>query len=126
MRTEYKVFGVVAAFLLLLAAMYRWWTGSGSPHPEGAGRLGLSGVLALLSTGYFRLFACRMPPRPEDTPDAEIADGAGPIGFFAPPGFWPFGPVLIAALLALDADRKLGAHAYDQPPVAGCRQGGLT
>jgi hypothetical protein len=30
-----------------------------------------------------------MEPRPEDRPDAEIADGAGELGFFPPYSWWP-------------------------------------
>jgi hypothetical protein len=103
MRTESKVFGVIAAFLLAADAVYLWWTGLGPGHPEWSGTLtlGLSGLLALLCAGYFWLIARRMPPRPEDRPDAEIADGAGPVGFFAPPGFWPFGIAVSVAAAAV-------------------------
>ncbi|GAA3452446.1 cytochrome c oxidase subunit 4 [Dactylosporangium matsuzakiense] len=94
MRTEFRVFGVIAAALLVAAGVYLWWTGSGSAgHPEWAGgtTLGLSGVLSLLCAVYCWLVSRRIPPRPEDRADAEVADGAGPVGFFAPPGFWPAG-----------------------------------
>jgi len=104
LRTEAKVFGVIAGLLLTAAAVYLWWTGSGaSAHPEWAGGtvLALSGGLSVLCGGYFWLVARRMPPRPEDRPDAEIADGAGPVGFFAPPGFWPFGIAVSVAAAAV-------------------------
>ncbi|GAA2371114.1 cytochrome c oxidase subunit 4 [Dactylosporangium salmoneum] len=96
MRTEAKVFGVIALFMLTATGVYMYWTGLGKPHPEWAGTLtlGLGGVFSVLIGGYCALVARRIPPRPEDRPDAEIADGAGPIGFFAPPGFWPLGIAL--------------------------------
>lgn len=92
MRTEYKVFGVLAGALLVAAAVYAWWTGHGG-HPEWSGTftLSLSGVLCLTCGGYFWLVSRRIPPRPEDRDDAEIADGAGPVGFFAPSGLWQVG-----------------------------------
>ncbi|GAA1548450.1 cytochrome c oxidase subunit 4 [Dactylosporangium maewongense] len=103
MRTEFKVFGVIAGFLLTASVVYLWWTGSGAAHPELTGgiALGLSGVLSLICGSYFWLVARRIPPRPEDRPDAEIADGAGPVGFFAPPGFWPFGIAVAVASAAV-------------------------
>jgi hypothetical protein len=99
MRTEFKVFGVIAGLLLVATAVYFLWTGSGPGHPEWAGTLtlGVSGGMSLLCAGYCWLVARRMPPRPEDRPDAEVADGAGTVGFFAPPGFWPLGIALSVA-----------------------------
>ncbi|MGI5240808.1 cytochrome c oxidase subunit 4 [Dactylosporangium sp. CA-139066] len=93
MRTEAKVFGVIALFLLVTTGVYMWWTGLGAAHPEWAGTLalGVSGLMSTLCGSYCWLVARRMPLRPEDRPGAEIADGAGTVGFFAPPGFWPFG-----------------------------------
>ena len=32
----------------------------------------------------------RIDPRPEDLEDAEIAEGAGELGFFSPGSYWPF------------------------------------
>lgn len=98
------MFGIIAGLLLTAAGVYLWWTGSGAAgHPEWAGglTLALSGLLSVLCGGYFWLIARRIPPRPEDRPDAEIADGAGPVGFFAPPGFWPFGIAVSVALAAV-------------------------
>ncbi|WP_432842403.1 aa3-type cytochrome oxidase subunit IV [Dactylosporangium sp. CA-092794] len=99
MRTEFKVFGLIAGLLLAAAAVYFWWTGIVGPHPEFAGTLalGLSGVLSLLCAVYCWLVSRRIPPRPEDRPGAEIADGAGPVGFFAPNGFWQVGIALSVA-----------------------------
>ncbi|WP_433603940.1 aa3-type cytochrome oxidase subunit IV [Dactylosporangium sp. CA-139114] len=100
MRTEAKVFGVIAGLMFAAAAVYLWWTGSGAAgHTEWAGGTALvvSGLMNTLCAGYFALVARRMPPRPEDRADAEIADGAGPVGYFAPPGFWPFGIAIAVA-----------------------------
>ena len=51
--------------------------------------------------GFFWFVSRRIDPRPEDRPDAEIADGAGEIGFFSPGSYWPFGIALSAAIAGL-------------------------
>ena len=38
---------------------------------------------------YLGFHASKMEPRPEDRNDAEIADGAGELGFFPPYSWWP-------------------------------------
>jgi hypothetical protein len=40
-------------------------------------------------TLYLGFHAAKMDPRPEDRKDAEIADGAGELGFFPPYSWWP-------------------------------------
>ena len=61
--------------------------------------LALSGLLCLMCGGYFWFVSRRIDPRPEDRADAEIADGAGEIGFFSPGSYWPFG-LALASLVA--------------------------
>ena len=51
--------------------------------------------------GFFWFVSRRIDPRPEDRQDAEIADGAGEIGFFSPGSYWPFGLALSAAVTGL-------------------------
>lgn len=95
MKSEYRVFSIVAAFLFLATAVYAWWTWvEASPHRIefiGTVALVLSGLLCLMCAGYFWVVARRIDPRPEDRPDAEIADAAGEIGFFSPGSYYPFG-----------------------------------
>jgi hypothetical protein len=38
---------------------------------------------------YLAYTARRMEARPEDRPDAEISEGSGEVGFFAPHSWWP-------------------------------------
>lgn len=106
MRTEYRLFAGVSLFLFLAAAGYAWWTWSDSGGFDGGGveyvgtvALIMSGLLCTMCGGYFWFVARRIDERPEDRPDAEIADGAGDIGFFSPGSYWPFG-VALAALVA--------------------------
>src|SRR5690348_4835999 len=85
MKVEGLLFAVISAFLLSITVVY-WLL---SRDPTGTTALGLSGGLAFI-VGYYLLFtARRMEARPEDRPDAEIAEGAGEVGFFAPHSYWP-------------------------------------
>jgi uncharacterized membrane protein len=72
-----------------------------SKDPTGTTALALSVGLAFL-TGFYLLFTGRrLPPRPEDNPEGEIAEGAGELGFFSPHSWWPLYVGLAAALAAL-------------------------
>ncbi|HEY7225872.1 MAG TPA: cytochrome c oxidase subunit 4 [Micromonosporaceae bacterium] len=103
MRSEYKIFLLVTAFLFLACGVYAWWTYTDSPTHTiewiGVVALFLSGLLCLMCGGYFWFIARRIDPRPEDRGDAEIADGAGEIGFFSPGSYYPFG-IAVATLIA--------------------------
>jgi hypothetical protein len=96
MKTEYKIFGLLTAFLFVACAVYWWWTAVtfGTPEYVGVVALALSGLLTLMCGGYFWFVARRIDPRPEDRDEAEIADGAGEIGFFSPGSYWPVGLAL--------------------------------
>lgn len=108
MKTEYKLFGLVAVFLFGACAVYAWLTAESDPsinpfqRVDWAGTLALllSGLLCLMLAGYFWFVSRRIDPRPEDRPDAEISEGAGEIGFFSPGSYWPFGVALSAAVAA--------------------------
>jgi hypothetical protein len=109
MRTEYKLFGVIAAFLFGACIVYAWLTAQAdrSINPferidwVGTLALLLSGLLCLMLGGYFWFVSRRIDPRPEDRPDAEISEGAGELGFFSPGSYWPFGIALAAAVAGL-------------------------
>jgi hypothetical protein len=48
--------------------------------------------------GYYLLFtARRIDPRPEDSPTAEIDEGAGELGFYSPHSWWPLAVAFFAA-----------------------------
>ena len=101
MRSEYKLFGILTAFLYLACGVYAWWTWYDSGRVEWIGTLALAltGLLTLMCGGYFWFVSRRIDPRPEDRPDAEMSDGAGEVGFFSPGSYWPFG-LGVAALTA--------------------------
>jgi hypothetical protein len=103
MRSEWRLFGLLSAFLFVAAIVYAFWTRGSEPlhHIEWVGTtaLVLSGLLCTMCFAYFAVVATRIDLRPEDRPDAEIADGAGEVGFFSPGSYWPFG-IALAALIA--------------------------
>ena len=100
MKTEWRLFGIVAGFLLLVGILYAVWTNAQSGRVEWIGTvaLGLSFLLCAMCGGFFWFVSRRIDLRPEDRPDAEIADGAGEIGFFSPGSYWPFGLGLSATI----------------------------
>jgi hypothetical protein len=85
MKVEAWIFGSCAAFFVLVTPAY-WFI---AEDPTGTSALVMTTLLALLVTFYLGYHARRMEPRPEDRNDAEIADGAGELGFFPPYSWWP-------------------------------------
>jgi hypothetical protein len=102
-KTEYKIFLGVAAFLFAAAAVYASWTNGASGAVEWVGTVALilSGLLCSMCGGFFWFVARRIDLRPEDRPDGDIAEGAGEVGFFSPGSYWPFGVALAAATAGL-------------------------
>jgi hypothetical protein len=100
-RSESRVFGLVAAFLVIACVVYAWWTDYELNEVDWVGSvaLALSALLCLMCGGFFWFVSRRIDPRPEDRPDAELSDGAGEVGFFSPGSYWPFG-LALAALVA--------------------------
>jgi cytosine/uracil/thiamine/allantoin permease len=101
MKSEWRLFGLVAAFLFACCVVYAFWTRAslGSVDWIGSTALVLSGLLCAMCAMYFFIVSRRIDPRPEDRPEAEISDGAGEVGFFSPGSYWPFG-IALAALVA--------------------------
>ncbi len=96
MRVEAAVFNGLALFLFGTAVVYGIW----AAEPVGTAGLALSGGLCLIIGGYFWFVSRRIDARPEDRKDAEIAEGAGDLGFFSPGSYWPVTLAFAAALLA--------------------------
>jgi hypothetical protein len=103
MKSEYKVFGVVTAFLFAACGVYWWWSAVELSGPDYVGvvALALSGLLCAMCAGYFWFVSRRIDLRPEDRDEAEIADGAGEVGFFSPGSYFPFGIGLGAVVVGL-------------------------
>ena len=99
MKVEGWLFVGCAAFFAIMDVIY-WHF---SKDPTGTTALAFSVGLAFL-TGFYLLFTGRrLPPRPEDRPDAEIAEGTGELGFFSPHSWWPLITGMSAAVAALGA-----------------------
>lgn len=103
MKTEWRIFGGVAAFLFVATGVYGWWTSVEMGAIEWIGTIALllSGLLCTMCGGFFWVVSRRIDPRPEDRPDAEIVEGAGEVGFFSPGSYWPFGLGLAVAVAGL-------------------------
>jgi hypothetical protein len=85
MKAESLIFGICTVFFVLVAPAY-WLI---ARDPTGTSALVMTALLTLLVTFYLGFHANKMDPRPEDRQDAEIADGAGELGFFPPYSWWP-------------------------------------
>jgi hypothetical protein len=96
-KVEALIFNIIAAFCFIAAIVYGFW----AQEPIGTTALALSGGLTVLVGGFFWFISRRIDPRPEDRKDADIAEGAGELGFFPPSSYWPFGLALSAALMGL-------------------------
>jgi hypothetical protein len=96
-KVEALIFNLIAVFCFVAAAVYGFW----SHEPIGTTALVLSGGLTVLVGGFFWFVSRRIDARPEDRKDAEIADGAGELGFFSPASYWPFAIAASAAVTGL-------------------------
>ena len=97
MKVEALIFNIIAVFCVIAAVVYGVW----AKEPIGTTALVFSAGLTGLIGGFFWFVSRRIDPRPEDRKDADIADGAGELGFFSPGSYWPFGLALSAALMGL-------------------------
>jgi len=96
-KVEALIFNIIALFCATAAVVYGLW----SKEPIGTTALVLSGGLTGLIGGFFWFVSRRIDARPEDRKDADIADGAGELGFFSPGSYWPFALALSAGLMGL-------------------------
>lgn len=103
MRIEARLFWILTGLFALFAAVYGFWTWLDSGRIEVAGfaALVLTFGLGFIVASYFSFVARRIDLRPEDRLDADIAEGAGELGFFSPGSYWPFGIALCAMITGL-------------------------
>jgi len=98
MRIEARLFEILTGFFVLAAVVYGalttvFQTPKGSIEWAGTTALVMTAGLSLIIGTFFRFISRRLDTRPEDYEDADIADGAGELGFFSPHSWWP---ILIA------------------------------
>jgi hypothetical protein len=72
-----------------------------SHDPTGTTALALSVCLAFLIGFYVMFTGRRLPPRPEDSQEADIVEGTGELGFFSPHSWWPLFVGLASALAVI-------------------------
>lgn len=102
MKIEARLFELLTLFFFFIAVVYAAFTALSHYGTEWTGvtALVLTGGLSLIVGTYFRFVARRLDLRPEDFEDAEVADGAGDLGFFSPGSIWP---VTLAAAATVTA-----------------------
>jgi MFS family permease len=97
MKVEGWLFAAGFFFFAIAAVIY----GLLAEEPAGTVALAFTAGLAFL-VGYYLLFtARRIDPRPEDSKVAEIAEGAGELGFYSPHSWWPLAVGFFAAVCFL-------------------------
>lgn len=91
------MFGWLAAFVLIAAIVYGYW----SKEPVGTTALFLAfGLTAMI--GYYLVFtARRVDTGAQDNKEAEVADDAGELGFFSPHSWQPLSLAIGGALAFL-------------------------
>ncbi|MDO4632109.1 MAG: cytochrome c oxidase subunit 4 [Corynebacterium sp.] len=103
MRVGSKIMYGIAVFLVVVSVLYYVATmyvddsanlyrqDGGTFNFEWAGGVSLilAAALALMLGGYLHFTEKRIDVLPEDWEEAEIADGAGTLGFFSPHSIWP-------------------------------------
>lgn len=97
MKVESIIFNVIAVFAAAAAVVYGVW----AKEPVGATALVLSAGLTGMIGAFFWFVSRRIDARPEDRKDAEMADGAGELGFFSPSSYWPFALALSVSIAGL-------------------------
>src|SRR5262245_18972677 len=97
MKVEGAIFNIFGLFAAVTAIIY-WYF---SKDPTGTAELALCGGLGFLVGGYLVFTGRRVGMRPQDLPDAEIADGAGELGHFTPRSYYPFFISASASLIGM-------------------------
>jgi len=98
MKASWKLFGGLSVFYVLMTVIY-WQVGG---EEVGIAGMLLSACLAGM-VGFYVWFTQKRigVTLPEDNLTAEIADGAGELGFYSPHPWWPLPVALSACVFAL-------------------------
>lgn len=98
MKASWKLFGGLSVFYLLMTVIY-WQVGG---EEVGIAGMLLSACLAGM-VGFYVWFTQKRigVTLPEDNLSAEIADGAGELGFYSPHSWWPLPVAMSACVFAL-------------------------
>jgi hypothetical protein len=98
MKASWKLFGGLSVFYVIMTVIY-WQVGG---EEVGIAGMLLSACLAGM-VGFYVWFTQKRigVTLPEDNLTAEIADGAGELGFYSPHSWWPFPVAVSACIFAL-------------------------
>ena len=97
MRVSGRLFAGLAVFFALVGVVY-WFL---SHEPAGSAALIFTGALGFLIAFYLLFTAKRIEPVPEDDQEGDIAEGAGPQGFYSPHSWWPLVVAVGAVIIGL-------------------------
>ncbi|MDH6139660.1 MULTISPECIES: cytochrome c oxidase subunit 4 [Kitasatospora] len=97
MKAEAWLFTGWAGFFAVLATVY----GVFAHEPAGKAALVVAFLMSSLVAAFCWAQHVKRGRRLADDPNAEVADGAGPLDFFAPSSIYPLWTAVGAALLAL-------------------------
>jgi hypothetical protein len=98
MKASWKLFGGLSVFYVIMTVIY-WQIGG---EEVGIAGMLLSACLAGM-VGFYVWFTQKRigVTLPEDNLTAEIADGAGELGFYSPHSWWPLPVAVSACIFAL-------------------------
>lgn len=97
MKVERNIFAGLGLFYLVCCVAYAFI----AKEVVGIFALALSALLGFMIAGYMHMEHRKKDELLGDQPDAEIAQGAGALGFFPPHSVWPFWCALVVAILFL-------------------------
>ncbi len=95
MKASWRLFVGLAVFYAIMAVIYYAVGG----EAVGITAISLSSGLAVLIGFYVWFSDKRIGTMPQDNLQAEIADGAGELGFYSPHSWWPL-PVALSMVAA--------------------------
>ncbi|MET9956384.1 cytochrome c oxidase subunit 4 [Streptomyces sp. NPDC006339] len=94
MKIQGKMFIWLSVFILAMAVLYGVW----SKEPVGTTALFLAFGLCIMVGYYLAFTAKRVDAMAQDDKEADVADEAGEVGFFAPHSWQPLSLALGGAL----------------------------
>ncbi|SNU01618.1 Cytochrome c oxidase subunit IV [Ruaniaceae bacterium KH17] len=98
LRNEMILFGILVPFFGIVGIVYLVVSDA---EPVGTTVFLLLAAFAAIIAGYLFILSRRIPVRPSDRFDAEIAEAAGEVGTFAPHSWWPLVLGVAAAICFL-------------------------
>lgn len=99
LKPEILLFAFIGVFFAAVGSLYGFWTGW--TEEVGWVALYLCGGLGFMISFFLWTVARKLPARPEDDEEGEIAQQEGPYGTFSPYSWWPLWLALAGSLIFL-------------------------